>query len=192
MTGTGFSPRCATLFFTMAVPPTSDVQHRTRFQSQKVAHFTESVIRDMTRRAIRYGAVNLAQGFPDFPAPDSLKRPRATPSTATSISTRSPGERSLPGRDRREVPHAGTALEYDPEREITVCCGATEGMIAALLAVTNPGDEIIVFEPFYENYRPDSLLCGAARRLVTLQAPDWTFDPDELRARSRRGLKRLY
>ena len=72
-------------------------------------------------------------------------------------------------------------MEVDPEREITVCCGATEGMIASLLAVVNPGDEVILFEPFYENYGPDTQLCGALRRIVSLRAPDWTFDPDELR-----------
>jgi aminotransferase len=72
-------------------------------------------------------------------------------------------------------------IHVDPEREITVCCGATEAMIAALLAVTNPGDEVVVFEPYYENYHPDALLCGAVRKLVTLHAPDWRFDPEELR-----------
>ena len=73
-------------------------------------------------------------------------------------------------------------MEFDPEREITVCCGATEGMIATLLAVLDPGDEVVLFEPFYENYGPDTQLCGATSRYVRLQAPDWTFDPDELRA----------
>jgi aminotransferase len=73
-------------------------------------------------------------------------------------------------------------LDYDPEREITVCCGATEGMIASLMAVTDPGDEVVVFEPFYENYRPDALLCGAVSRTVPLYPPQWTFDPAELRA----------
>ena len=72
-------------------------------------------------------------------------------------------------------------LEYNPDTEITVCCGATEGMIASLMAVTNPGDEVVVFEPFYENYRPDALLCGAVSKLVTLHPPNWTFDPSELR-----------
>ncbi|MEQ1948831.1 MAG: aminotransferase class I/II-fold pyridoxal phosphate-dependent enzyme [Bryobacteraceae bacterium] len=72
-------------------------------------------------------------------------------------------------------------LEFDPEREITVCCGATECMIATLMAVTNPGDEVIVFQPFYENYYPDTVMCGATRKLVGLRAPDWTFDREELR-----------
>jgi aminotransferase len=72
-------------------------------------------------------------------------------------------------------------LELDPEREVTVTCGATEGMVASLLATTNPGDEIIVFEPFYENYHPDGIICGATSQMVKLRAPDWTFDRDELR-----------
>ena len=72
-------------------------------------------------------------------------------------------------------------LDFDPEREITVCCGATEGMIATLLALVNPGDEVVLFEPFYENYNPDTQLCGAKARYVPLHAPDWTFDRDELR-----------
>jgi aminotransferase len=72
-------------------------------------------------------------------------------------------------------------MDYDPEQEITVCCGATEGMVATLLAVLNPGDEVVLFEPFYENYGPDTQLCGAETRYVTLHAPDWHFDPDELR-----------
>ena len=72
-------------------------------------------------------------------------------------------------------------MEFDPEREVTVCCGATEGMIASMLAVLDPGDEVVLFEPFYENYGPDTQLCGAEPRYVKLQAPDWSFDPDELR-----------
>jgi aminotransferase len=71
-------------------------------------------------------------------------------------------------------------MAFDPEREVTVCCGATEGMVASLLAVVDPGDEIVLFEPFYENYGPDSQLCGAVPRYVKLHAPDWSFDPDEL------------
>src|SRR5213078_155328 len=72
--------------------------------------------------------------------------------------------------------------EVDPETEITVCCGSTEAMISTLMAVTNPGDEIVIFEPFYENYGPDAILCGATPRFVKLREPDWTFDPEELAA----------
>ena len=166
----------------MAVPPTSDVQHRTRFQSQKVARFGESVIRDMTRQAVRYGAVNLAQGFPDFPAPDAVKK-AACDAILGDVNQYAITWGAKPFRDAiAEKYRSWYGLEYDPEREITVCCGATEGVIAALLGLTNPGDEVIVFEPFYENYRPDTILCGAQSRIVSLRAPDWTFDPQELRS----------
>ncbi len=135
----------------------------------------------MTRWAIRLGAVSLAQGFPDFPAPDFVKQAAIDAIQAEynqySVTW---GAKALRDAIARKYSR-WYGLEYDPEREITVCCGATEGMIASLLAVTNPGDEIIVFEPFYENYRPDSLLCDAVTKLVTLHEPDWTFDPDELR-----------
>lgn len=151
------------------------------FQSDRTARFTESVIREMTRLAIRYGAVNLAQGFPDFPAPVDLKQAAAMAIEADhnqySITW---GAR--PFREAIAAKYLRTyGLEVDPEREITVTCGATEGMAASLLATTNPGDEVIVFEPFYESYHPDTLLCGAERRLVKLYAPEWRFDADELR-----------
>ena len=154
---------------------------RERFRSDRTSQFTESVIREMTRLALRHGAVNLAQGFPDFGAPEELKEAaRAAISADINQYAITWGAKSF--RDAIAAKYRRTyALEIDPEREITVCCGATEGMIASLLAVTNPGDEVIVFEPFYENYDPDTKLCGAVRRLVSLHAPDWSFDPDELR-----------
>jgi aminotransferase len=151
------------------------------FRSARTEHFTESVIREMTRLAILSGAVNLAQGFPDFPAPVDLKQ-AAIDAIEADYSQYPITWGTKPFRDAISRKYARTySLEVDPERELTVCCGATEGMIASLLAVTNPGDEVIVFEPFYENYHPDTLLCGAERRLVKLRAPDWSFDPDELR-----------
>jgi len=166
----------------MAVPPASELQHRIRFQSQKVARFGESVIRDMTRQAVRYGAVNLAQGFPDFPAPDAVKK-AACDAILGDVNQYTITWGAKPFRDAiADKYRSWYGLEYDPEREITVCCGATEGVIASLLGVTNPGDEVIVFEPFYENYRPDAILCGAQSRIVSLRAPDWTFDPQELRS----------
>ncbi len=154
---------------------------RDRFRSRRTSGFTESVIREMTRLAVRHGAVNLAQGFPDFPAPDILKQ-AAKDAIDAEFNQYAITWGAKPFRDAIAAKYKRTyGLEFDPEREITVCCGSTEGMIASLLAVTNPGEEIIVFEPYYENYQPDALLCGAERRLVPLHAPDWTFDPDELR-----------
>ncbi len=156
-------------------------ESRARFKSDRTAHFTESVIREMTRLAVIHKAVNLAQGFPDFPAPSNLKQ-AACDAINLDINQYSITWGAKPFRDAIAAKYQRTyGLAFDPEREITVCCGSTEGMIATLLATTNPGDEIIVFEPYYENYHPDTLLCGATRKLVTLRAPDWTFDPDELR-----------
>jgi aminotransferase len=155
--------------------------------SNKAAQFTESVIREMTRQAIRHNAINLAQGFPDFPAPEELKR-AAQQAIAADINQYAI---TWGSRDLREGIAAKTALwqglTVDPETEITVCCGATEAMIATLLATINPGDEVIVFEPFYENYGADAILSGATPRYVSLRPPanpdgDWWFDLAELRA----------
>jgi aspartate/methionine/tyrosine aminotransferase len=154
---------------------------RTRFRSDRIANFTESVIREMTRLAFQHGAINLAQGFPDFAAPEALKR-AAADAVAADINQYSITWGAKPFRDAIAAKYRRTyGLEFDPEREITVCCGATEGMIASCLAMFNPGDEVVLFEPFYENYNPDTQLCGAAPRYVTLHAPEWNFDPDELR-----------
>jgi len=155
---------------------------RPKFKSERTRQFTESVIREMTRIAMQYGAVNLAQGFPDFPAPEEIKEAARAAIAADhnqyTVTWGTPQLRqAIAGKYQREY-----GLGLDPNAEITVCCGSTEGMIASLLATTNPGDEVVIFEPFYENYGPDTWLCGATRRLVKLRAPDWTFDPDELRA----------
>src|SRR5262245_55282941 len=126
-----------------------------RFQSSRTSRFTESVIRDMTRQAIRYNAVNLAQGYPDFPAPDFIKA-AAHEALDADIKQYSITWGSKPLRHAIATKYAHTyGIDLDPEREITVVCGATEGMIASLLATVNTGDEVIVFEPFYENYAPD-------------------------------------
>jgi len=152
-----------------------------RFRSDRTRNFTESVIREMTRRALEAGAVNLSQGFPDFAAPEELKR-AAAEAIAADHNQYSITWGAKPFREAIAAKYARVyGLEFDPEREITVCCGATEGMIASMLAVLNPGDEVVVFEPFYENYNPDTQLCGARTRYVTLHPPDWRFDPDELR-----------
>src|ERR1700722_9219344 len=151
------------------------------FKSDRTARFTESVIREMTRLAIRPGAVNLARGFPDFPAPVDLKQ-AAIQAIEADHNQYSITWGAKPFREAIAAKYLRTyGLEVDPEREITVTCGATEGLAASLLANTNPDGEVIVFEPFYESYHPDTLLCGAERKLVKLHAPDWHFDADELR-----------
>jgi aspartate/methionine/tyrosine aminotransferase len=163
------------------VRPVEIAQRRDRFRSHRTSRFTESVIREMTRLAIEHDAVNLAQGFPDFGAPEEIKR-AAQDAIAADFNQYAITWGAKPFRDAIAAKYQKRyGLDYDPEREITVCCGATEGMIAALLAVTNPGDEIIIFEPYYENYGPDAFLCDAECKLVRLRPPDWTFDPEELR-----------
>jgi aminotransferase len=157
-----------------------------QFLSTKVEHFTESVIREMTRQAMVHGAINLAQGFPDFSAPEEIKR-AAQEAVANDINQYAItwGAKSLRNAIARKM-RKWQALEIDPEREITVCCGSTEAMISTLLAVCNAGDEVVIFEPFYENYGPDAILSGAKPRFVKLRPPaspdaDWTFDDKELR-----------
>ncbi len=168
--------------------------HHKHFLSDKVEHFTESVIREMTRQAMQYGAVNLAQGFPDFAAPAEIKRAAQEAIAADvnqyAITWGAKSLRSAIARQMREW----QGIEVDPEKEVVVCCGSTEAMIATLLAVCNKGDEVVVFEPFYENYGPDSILSGAKPRFVSLRPPEaskgegggerggeWTFDEQELR-----------
>ena len=151
--------------------------------SDKAARFTESVIREMTRLAQQHDAVNLAQGFPDFACPPELKEAaaRAIHDDINQYAI------TWGAKDFRDAIAAKTERFYptwkvDPQTDLTVTCGATEGMISAMLALLNPGDEVVVFEPFYENYGPDAILSGAIPRFVTLHEPDWHFDPDELRA----------
>src|SRR5580693_5988262 len=160
---------------------TTEALSRSKFRSDRTQRVNESVIREMTRLAFQHKAVNLAQGFPDFPAPEILKNAAREAITA-DINQYAITWGSKPFRDAITAKYKRTyGLEFDPEREITVCCGSTEGMMATLLAVTNPGDELVIFEPYYENYSPDALLCGAERKFVKLRPPDWRFDPDELR-----------
>ena len=150
--------------------------------SQKSLRFTESVIREMTRLANQHGAVNLSQGFPDFAAPEEIKQAAAR-AVAADVNQYAItwGAKSL--RDALVAKQQRfTGLRFDPEREVTVCCGATECMASVMLALVDPGDEVIVFEPFYENYGPDAILSGAVPRFVRLREPDWSFDPAELAA----------
>jgi len=156
------------------------------FLSDKVSHFTESVIREMTRQAMLHGAVNLAQGFPDFPAPAEIKQ-AAQQAVAADVNQYAItwGAKNLRNAIARQM-GVWQGITVDPEKEITVCCGSTEAMISTLLAVCNTGDEVVIFEPFYENYGPDSVLSGAKPKFVKLHPPaadggEWTFDPKELR-----------
>ena len=150
--------------------------------SKKASLFTESVIREMTREALKHGAVNLSQGFPDFAAPEDIKRV-AMQAIADDINQYAI---TWGARDFREAIARKTkwylGLDVDPETELTVTCGSTEGMIAAMMATVDPGEEVVVFEPFYENYAPDAILSDATPRYVPLRAPDWSFDPQELRS----------
>jgi aspartate/methionine/tyrosine aminotransferase len=150
--------------------------------SRKASRFTESVIREMTREAMKYGAVNLSQGFPDFAAPEDIKRV-AMQAIANDVNQYAITWGAKDFRDaiaRKTKWYLG--LEIDPEAEITVTCGSTEGMISAMMATVDPGDEVIVFDPYYENYAPDAILSDATPRYLPLRAPDWSFDRDELRA----------
>jgi aminotransferase len=150
--------------------------------SKKASLFTESVIREMTREAMKYGAVNLSQGYPDFAAPEDVKRV-AMQAIADDLNQYAI---TWGARDFREAIARKTkwslGLEIDPETEITVTCGSTEGMIVAMMATVDPGEEVVIFEPFYENYAPDAILSDAHPRYVPLRVPDWSFDRDELRA----------
>ena len=150
--------------------------------SRKAARFTESVIREMSRVCTLHGGVNLAQGFPDFEAPEEMKAAACRAIEADvnqyAVTWGSPSLR----RAIAERTSSYNRVPTDADRNVTVCCGATEAMIAGLLAVVDAGDEVIVFEPFYENYGPDCILSGAVPKRVRLHAPDWTLDEGELAA----------
>ncbi len=166
----------------MTAPDSTMAQVSRRMLSAKAEQFTESVIREMTRLAMKHGAVNLSQGFPDFAAPEEIKE-AARKAIADDINQYAITWGAKPLRDAVVEKFARTqGVRYDPEREITVCCGSTEAMMSAMMAIINPGDEVVVFEPFYENYGPDAILSGAAPRFVKLRPPDWSFDEKELSA----------
>ena len=150
--------------------------------SQKASRFTESVIRGMSIEALKYDAVNLAQGMPDFPAPQVLKD-AACQAIQEDVNQYAItwGARELRYAIAEHAAwHLG--LTVDPETDITVTCGSTEAMLVALLSLINPGDEVILSQPFYENYWPDCVLAGASPRFVPVRPPHWKFDPDELAA----------
>jgi aspartate/methionine/tyrosine aminotransferase len=150
--------------------------------SRRASSFTESVIREMTRLADLHGAINLGQGFPDFPAPEEVKR--AAMHAIAEDHNQYPVTWGVPAF--REAIADTYARDYlmtvDPETDVCVTCGSTEAMIATFLGVLDPDDEVVVFEPFYENYSPDAILAGARLRYVTLRPPEWTFDEAELAA----------
>jgi aspartate/methionine/tyrosine aminotransferase len=153
-----------------------------RMLSAKAEQFTESVIREMTRLALEHQAVNLSQGFPDFAAPAEIKE-AARQAIADDINQYAItwGAKAL--RDAIVEKFERTqGIRVDPEREITICCGSTEAMMSSMMAIINPGDEIVVFEPYYENYGPDAILSGATPRFVKLRPPDWSYDERELAA----------
>jgi aspartate/methionine/tyrosine aminotransferase len=148
--------------------------------SQKLTAFSDSIFPEMTRLAEQHAAVNLSQGFPDFPAPEALKE-AACKAIADDINQYSISSGATALRE-------GIAAQFttrhgvpvDPAQEVTVCCGSTEAMLATMLACIDPGDEVIVFEPFYENYGPGAILAGAAPTYIQLTPPDWTFDRGRL------------
>jgi aspartate/methionine/tyrosine aminotransferase len=148
--------------------------------ARKATQFTESVIREMTRLNQQYGGVNLSQGFPDFPAPavvkDAACRAIMADVNQYAVTWGAKGLREAVAREftrRYNVPVVA-------DQQVTVTCGSTEAMMATMMGIIDPGDEVVIFEPFYENYGPDAILSGATPRYVTLREPDWTFDPDEL------------
>ena len=150
--------------------------------SRKASQFTESVIREMTRLSQLHGGVNLSQGFPDFPAPAAVKDAACAAIRADvnqyAVTWGTRGLREAIAADFST--RHGVAIDAD--RQVTVCCGATEAMMASMMAIIDPGDEVVIFEPFYENYGPDAILSGATPRYVTLRPSSgtWTFDPHEL------------
>ena len=149
--------------------------------AERTVGFTESVIREMTRLNAVHGGINLAQGFPNFPAPAEVKEAakRAIDADINQYAI-TWGAKSL--RDALARTYAELyGMRVDPETMLTVTCGSTEAMISTLLAIVDPGDEVLVLEPFYENYGPDAAICGATPIFVPLRPPDFTFDPDELR-----------
>ena len=159
--------------------------------ARRCSTFTESVIREMTRIAQLHEAVNLAQGFPDFPMPEPLKEAACTAIHADvnqyAVTWGSGALRNGIAEKYRRF----YGMEVHPDREVTVTCGATEAMAATFLALFDPGDEVIIFEPFYENYGPDAILAGATPVFVPLEAPHWTFDPERLRRAVTRKTKAI-
>jgi len=149
--------------------------------AKRVSSFADSVFGEMTRLAKLHEAVNLSQGFPDFEAPQAIKD-AACAAIQAEQNQYAPPYGTLALRDAIAQDFTRRyGVPVDPDEQVTVCCGSTEAMMATMLASVDPGDEVIVFEPFYENYGPDAILAGAEPKYVRLREPDWAFDPDELK-----------
>ncbi|MBI3964921.1 MAG: aminotransferase class I/II-fold pyridoxal phosphate-dependent enzyme [Chloroflexi bacterium] len=148
--------------------------------ARRVSTFTESLIREMTRLSLAYGGINLSQGFPDFPAPPELKEAAKAAIDADenqyTVTWGVPDLRRAIAKRAAEFNH----VQADPDREVTVTCGAAEAMLSAMLGLIDPGDEVILFEPYFETYVPDILMCGGVPVFVPLHAPEFRYDPDEL------------
>ncbi|MEE8541465.1 MAG: aminotransferase class I/II-fold pyridoxal phosphate-dependent enzyme [Desulfobacterales bacterium] len=157
----------------------------------KLESFTESVIREMTRIANRYDAINLSQGFPDFDPPAELveagKRAMDGKNHQYAITWGAPRFRQALARKQTYW----MGVDLDPDENIVVTCGSTESMMVAMMTACNPGDKVIVFSPFYENYAPDTILSGAKPIYVPLYPPEFGFDPAELRKAFEQGVKAL-
>lgn len=157
--------------------------------SKRTANFTDSVIRRMTRISNKYGAVNLSQGFPDF------EPPKAITDRLAEVAGQGPHQYALTWGAQnfrealaRKIAHF-SGMQVDPEREIVVTCGSTEAMMAAMMSVADPGDKVVIFSPFYENYGADTILSGAEPVYVPLTPPEFTFDADVLEAAFRQGAR---
>ena len=159
--------------------------------SERTKTFTDSVIRRMTRVSLQYGAVNLSQGFPDFDPPKEILDRLAEVSHEDfhqySITWGAKNFREALAEKQSQL----MGFSIDPEREIVVTCGSTEAMMAAMMTVTNPGDKVAVFSPFYENYGADAILSGAEPIYIPLHPPEFSFNPDELETAFRQGAKAL-
>ena len=159
--------------------------------SSRTRTFTDSVIRRMTRISLKYGAVNLSQGFPDFDPPRALREALKT------AAEHGPHQYAVTwgAQNFREALAAKQrlfmGLDIDPDTEIVVTCGSTEAMMCAMMTVTDPGDRVVIFSPFYENYAADTILCGAEPVYVPLNPPDFGFDPGALEKAFREGAKAL-
>ncbi len=159
----------------------ADLEIRDHRLSDRVQRFPESVIREMTRIAASHGAVNLSQGYPDFDPPREVVEAaqRALDNGYNQYSTTWGAPELRDAIVRRAKTFNG--IDADPEANLVVTCGSTEAMMAAMLSVINPGDEVVVFEPFYENYGPDAVMSGATPRYVRMHWPDWRLDEESVK-----------